>query len=57
MNLAQICPAKARVSQRKPTGDEVEVESDFDARVLYGVDPEMPAALRQFKYEAAVDSP
>ena len=39
------------------TAIEVKVEGDFDARGMYGIDPEIPSGFLRFRYEVVVESP
>lgn len=55
--LAQTYTAKAAMIGAELTGVEVKVEGDFDARGMYGIDPETPSGFQLFKYEVVVDSP
>ena len=55
--LAQGYMAKAAMIGADLTGVEVKVEGDFDARGMYGIDPETPPGFLRFRYEAVVDSP
>lgn len=36
---------------------EVTVEGDFDARGMYGIDPEIPAGFTRLEYSASLQSP
>lgn len=55
--LAQTYAAKAAMIGAELTGVEVKVEGGFDARGLYGIDPETPPGFQEFKYEVVVQSP
>lgn len=55
--LAQTYTAKAAMIGAELVGVEVKVEGNFDARGMYGIDPETPSGFQQFKYEVVVDSP
>jgi hypothetical protein len=49
--------AKAALIGADLTAIEVKVEGDFDARGMYGIDPEIPAGFQRFRYEVVVESP
>ena len=55
--LAQGYMAKAALIGADLTAIEVKVEGDFDARGMYGIDPEIPSGFQGFRYEAVVESP
>jgi len=55
--LAQTYMAKAALIGAELTEIEVNVEGDFDARGMYGIDPETPSGFQRFRYEVLVDSP
>jgi hypothetical protein len=49
--------AKAAMVGANLTAVEVKVEGDFDARGVYGIDPEIPSGFLRFRYEVVVESP
>lgn len=55
--LVQTYMAMAALLGVELTDLEVEVEGDFDARGMYGIDPDTPTGFQRFRYEVIVDSP
>lgn len=54
--LAQTYMAKAALIGADLTDVEVRVEGDFDARGMYGIDPETPSGFQRLRYEVVVVS-